>query len=435
LPGESRIREYALIGETKYSCVLPNGFSVFVVPKSGFQKRYALLATDYGSADRRFRFGGNMVETPEGVAHFLEHLMFETELGSASTILSENGASSNAYTSTDITAYNIECVDNFTDNLETLLKFVSIPYFTQRSVDKERGIIGQEILMVMDDPDYRLYYGLMKSLFRHSPLRESVAGTTGSISKITADNLYDCHKSFYTPSNMALCVAGDVTPEEIADVARSVLPPEPGEIPRRDYGPGETPEPERKRISEAMDVNLPIFMAGCKTGPADDGPDNLRLEIVSALALDILAGHSSPLYFRLYGQGLVNNDFSALFDSSSGAAYVLFGGETRDPDRVFDEVNKEIARISENGPDEGLFERVKKAAAGSFIRSLNSFDAICGGIICGHFRGYDVFDTPDVLSGITENDITTFLRERLISDNMAISIIYPNDNTEIITGG
>ena len=279
--------------------------------------------------------------------------------------------------------------------------------------------------MVEDDPDYCLYYGLMKSLFRSNPLRDSVAGTVESIAKITSETLYDCHKVFYNPSNMALCVAGDVDPSEVYNIAQNTLPKDPGELPERDYGPQETPQPETSSFSKAMEVSLPIFLAGCKSEPAAHGRDSLRLELVSALALEILAGHSSPLYFRLYGEGLVNSDFSASFESAVGAAYSMIGGESREPERVFDEVKKEILKLSESGPDTALFGRIKKSAIGSQIRILNSFDAICGSIVGGHFRGYDAFEGPELLSSITADDVASFFRENLAPDNMAISIITP----------
>ena len=422
-----RQKFYPLIGEQIYSGKLSNGLSVFVVPKRGFHKRYAYFAADYGGADRRFKLSGNWIDTPEGVAHFLEHKMFDTEDGNALTALSANGASPNAYTSTDITAYHFECIDEFGANLETLLSFVSIPWFTPESVEKERGIIAQEICMVEDDPDFCLYYGLMRSLFRHNPMRDSVAGTVESISQITADTLYDCHRVFYNPSNMALCVVGDVEPSEVLGIADRVLPKHAGEIPERDYGAAESPKPESARFSKAMDVSLPVFLAGCKSEAAPRGRGSLRLELISALALDVFAGHSSPLYLKLYGKGLVNSDFSASFDSAAGAAYTMFGGEAREPERVFDEVVGEQRRIAEKGPDPELFGRIKKAAAGGHIRSLNSFSTISGSIVGGHFRGYDSFEAPEILSSITEEEISDFIRKNLVPENMAISMITPKE--------
>ena len=419
-------KNYPRIGEQIYSDILPNGLSVFAAPKPGFHKNFAFFATDYGGVDRRFDLSGNRINTPEGVAHFLEHEMFDMEYGNALTKLSENGANPNAYTSSDITAYYFECTDDFSGNFETLLDFVSKPYFSPESVEKEQGIISQEILMCEDDPDYCVYYNLMKALFRHNPIRDSVAGTVESISKITAGILYDCHKVFYNPSNMALCVAGSAEFQEIVDIAQRVLPKEPGEIPGRDYGIPEKLTPETVYVSKSMEVSQPIFLAGCKSTPAARGPETLRIDLISALALDILAGHSSPLYIRLYSEGLICSDFSASYESAAGVAYTMFGGESGNPEHVFDETKKEILRLSENGPDKAFFERIKKAAIGSQIRSLNSLEAICVSVVGGHFRGYDAFEAAELLSSITEDDITEFFRDHLQPDNMAVSIVTPN---------
>jgi len=419
------IKKYPKLGEEIHSARLPNGLTVFVVPKRGFHKSYAYFAADYGGADRRFKISGKWLDTPAGVAHFLEHKMFDTENGNALELLSANGASPNAYTSTEITAYHFECIDKFTENLETLLRFVSVPYFTPESVAKEQGIIVQEIRMMEDDPDFCLYYGFLRSLYASNPIRDPVAGTVESIAEITADTLYDCHKVFYNPSNMALCVVGDTEPSMIYEIAQKVLPSEPGEVPERDYGTPETVQPENKHVKKAMDISLPVFLAGCKTLPAARGDGTLWLELVSVLALEVLAGHSSPFYMRLYDEGQINADFSASFDTAAGAAYSMFGGEARDPQRVFDEVINEIRRLKKHGPDAALFERIKKASIGSCVRALNSFGAIASNVIEGHFRGYDAFSAPDILSKVTVDDITRFICDNLTPENMTISVITP----------
>jgi len=419
------IKDYPAVSERVVSEKLPNGLTVYVVPKSGFQKHFAFFAADYGGSDRRYKLGGDWYNSPPGVAHFLEHKLFEMEYGDALTRLSVNGADPNAYTSVDMTAFYFECAGRFSENLEILLEFVTTPYFSPESVAKEQGIIRQEILMSDDDPDFCLYYNLMKMLFRENPLRDPVAGTAESISAITADTLHNCHKVFYNLSNMVLCIAGNVDFSEVRDIALGILPGAPGEIPLRDYGPPEAPEPERSSVTASMDVGQPIFLAGCKMAPALRGPDILRLELVSVLALDLLAGHSSPLYMRLYAEGLVCSDFSASFEYSSNTAYSIFGGESGDPERVFSEVKREIQRLSVEGPDPELFRRIKKAAFGSQIRSLNSFEAICAGLAGGHFRGYDPFLASELISSITTDDITGFYRERLLTENMAISIVTP----------
>lgn len=416
---------YDLIREQVYSEKLENGLTVFIIPKRGYNKSYAFFATDYGGADRRFKLSGRWIDTPMGVAHFLEHKMFDTEDGNALTDLSANGASPNAFTSSDITAYHFESTEKFEENLEILLRFVSVPYFTPESVQKEQGIIGQEIRMTEDDPDYAVYYGLMKALYQHHPLRDSVAGTVESIAEITADTLYSCHKVFYNPSNMVLCVAGDVDPEKIVAVARKVLPQEQGEVPERDYGPSESDAPLTGRMEAEMAVSIPIFLLGAKAIAVNSGRECIKQELVASLALEILAGHSSPLYLSLYNDGLINNSFSAAYEYSAGAAYSMAGGESMDPDKVFEKFKAELENFVMNGPNPALFERLKKAMLGRHIRSLNSFDNICYNQAKGYFRQYDAYDAPEIIRAITPEDVTNFVCSSLSPSNLALSVIKP----------
>ncbi|MDR2357270.1 MAG: insulinase family protein [Oscillospiraceae bacterium] len=420
-----KLKSYETIREQAYSDRLPNGLPVFVVPKRGYNKSYAFFATDYGSVDRRFKYGGKWLDTPEGVAHFLEHKMFDTKDGNALTSLSANGASPNAFTSSDITAYHFESTEKFEENLEILLGFVSVPWFTPESVRKEQGIIAQEIRMTEDSPDHAVYYGLMRALFRHNPIRDSIAGTVESIAEITADTLYSCHKVFYNPSNMALCVAGDVDPERIVAIAAGVLPGEPGERPGRDYGPDETKAPASRETAAVMEVSQPIFLIGAQADGDRSGRGLLRLELTGSLALALLAGRSSPLYMRLYEAGLIDSDFSAAFESSSGVAYSVAGGSSRDPSAVLEEFKKAAAELGASGPDPELFARVKKALTGSLLRALNSFDRICYNCARGYFRGFDAFESSDILESITADDVSGFARANLSPDDMAISTITP----------
>jgi predicted Zn-dependent peptidase len=425
-----KLKSYDKIREQVYSGRLANGLPVFVIPKRGYNKRYAFFATDYGGADRRFEYNGRWTDTPEGVAHFLEHKMFETEDGNALNKLSENGASPNAFTSSDITAYHFECTDKFEENLEILLGFVSVPWFTDESVRKEQGIIGQEIRMTEDDPDYAVYYGLMKALFERHPIRDAVAGTVESIAEITPETLYSCHNVFYNPSNMALCVAGDVDPETILSAAGKVVTAPSGARPKRDYGPEETMAPISARAEASMAVSQTIFLLGAKAEAAREGGGFLRRGIVGSLALELLAGHSSPLYMRLYESGLVDGEFQAAFESSAGVAYSMAGGNSRDPDAVFGEFRTEAEAFAQNGPDPELFARIKKAVYGRLLRSLNSFDGICYNYASGHFRGYDAFDAADVLDGVTPDDVSAFVRANLKPGNMAISMVKPTGGSQ-----
>ena len=420
------IIDYPAIGEQVYSSHLPNGLPVFVVPKRDFSKKIAYLAVNYGGNDRRFQSGNTFIDTPAGVAHFLEHKMFDTKDGSVINAFSSKGASPNAYTSNEVTVYHFECIDEFYDNLKLLLRFVSTPYFTAENIQKEKGIITQEICMAEDDPDHCLYYGILKALFSHHPIQDSILGTLESVEQITEKVLALCHSTFYKPSNMALCVVGDVQPEEIYEIADKLLPKGNAKLPVRDYGSPEALLPKTSEFHAKMDVSLPIFLSGCKSNVFAKGIDRLRLELTAALSLEILAGHSSPLYINLYSQGFVNSDFSASYDVSHGVAYTLFGGESSDPLRVTDEVCREIEKLANNCIDSNFLGRVKKATLGSHVRALNSFSAICSGLIYGYFNGYDPFESLQIVSSITEDDITKFIREHLIAENMAFGVITPN---------
>ncbi|MDR2421005.1 MAG: insulinase family protein [Oscillospiraceae bacterium] len=419
---------YGAIREQVYSDRLPNGMPVFVVKKSGFYKSYAFFATDYGGADRRFKYGGEWIDTPEGVAHFLEHKMFDTEDGNALVTLSANGAQPNAFTSGGITAYHFESTEKFEENLKILLEFVSVPYFTEESVKKEQGIIGQEIRMSEDDPDYAVYYGLMKLLFRSNPARDSVAGTIESIAEITGETLYRCHKIFYNPSNMCLVVAGDVEPESVFGIAKKVLTAPRGAVPERDYGEPESRAPAGVRAEAKMEVSEPQFMLGASAGWPERGETRLRCELTGGLAAELIAGESSPLYIRLYSEGLIKSDFTGVFESVAGIAYTLFGGSSPNPDRVLAEIKDEIRRVlspQARVGAEALLDRVKKAEYGCRIRSLDSFPRVCSGAAEACFGGYDFFAAADILRGITAAEVFDFISENMKPENFALSVVSP----------
>ena len=327
--------DYSGVGETLFLDTLPNGLKLLVAVKPGYTRSYAAFTTNYGGADRRFRFGGDFIDTPMGVAHFLEHKMFDMPDGdNALSALAANGAQPNAYTSSGLTCYHFESADHFYDNLRLLLRFVSTPYFTDASVAKEQGIIGQEIRMCEDSPDYVIYDELMRCLYDHHPIRDSVAGTVESIAEITPETLYRCHGIFYNPGNMCLAVAGDLDPETVRAIALETLPAEAGEVPGRDYGAPEGLEPAKPRFTKAMAVSAPQFLVGLKLVPGLTGEALLRQKLVSGAALHYLWSQSSPFYSRLYAEGLLNTDFFADADSAAGTVTILVGGESRAPETV-----------------------------------------------------------------------------------------------------
>ncbi len=289
-------------------------------------RRATPFATNYGGMDMKFHLDGQWRDTPAGVAHFLEHKMFDTEDGNALQDLAANGASPNAFTSSALTGYYFESTEKFCDNLKILLSFVSIPWFTQESVDKEQGIIGQEIRMVEDDPDNQVFYGLMECLFDHHPIRVPIAGTQESISHITADTLYACHKAFYTLQHGAHC-GGDVEPEEVVRIAREILPKEPGGHIERDYGGEEDGGAAAPEKELRMEVSTLIFQLGFKAEPTPPGgapapPAHRRAGLRGAV------GQFQPLYARLYSEGLINKNFGYGFELYPGCALMAAGGET-----------------------------------------------------------------------------------------------------------
>lgn len=417
---------YESLGETVYQDTLPNGLEVRVVPKPDHARKYAFFAARYGGMDTRFQLGGRWLDTPAGIAHYLEHKMFDTREGNALQELAKNGAEPNAFTSNAMTGYYFDSTEHFEENLEILLSFVSVPWFTEESVAKEQGIIGQEIRMIEDNPDWQIYVRLLRSLYSASTVRTSIAGTVESISHITAETLYDCHKAFYTPANMILTVVGDVDPVKVYELAGRVLPRKGGPAVPRDYG--REPEAVAERETRlAMEVSSPQFLTGYKCRPVPEGAGRLRCMVLGELACDLLFGESSPLYQRLYSQGLINSSFGGDFELLPGAAHLYAGGESRDPKAVSAALQEEADRLVRQGVDEGFFRRTLRAAFGSSLRGLNSFENIAVSLTEGQFGGYDPFRFPEVFDSITQEDVLDFLRENVTADRSAFSEIVPKE--------
>lgn len=420
--------DYSQLGETCYYERLENGLPIYVAVKPEFEKAYAFFAVSYGGMDVRFQLNGEWKDTPAGVAHFLEHKMFDMPDGNALMKLSSAGALPNAFTSLAITAYHFESTTHFYNNLKTLLTFVSTGYFTQESVDKEQGIIGQEIQMVEDNPNWRVFHNLLEGMYHNNPVRISVAGSQQSIAEITAQTLKDCHSAFYHPSNMVLCVAGDVKPEKVIAVARKVLPQEPQELATKYHG---EPEPEntvQKHCSEVMEVSAPQFLVGFKAKPHEQGTEGLRQQMLGELAAELLCGDSSPLYAKMYADGLIKG-FGVTYEDYPEAAFFAAGGESKDPAKVAQELLKEGERIRRKGIDKERFIRCKRAAYGSRVRALNSFEHCCYQLAQGYFKGYHYYDFPTLYESITLKDVVAFLGELVTEEHMTLSEIRPKAGT------
>ncbi|MCF0137381.1 MAG: insulinase family protein [Oscillospiraceae bacterium] len=421
-----KIKEYKNLGETVCSGSLPNGLEVITIPRRDFRQKYAVFATCYGGACRRFRHNGVWYDTPAGVAHFLEHKLFDMPDGdNALNILSMNGAQPNAFTSGDVTAYYFECSEGFEENLRMLLRFVSTPYFTEESVAKEQGIIGQEIGMGDDDPYRCAYFSLMRMLYEHNPVREEVAGTVESIAGITADTLYTCHAAFYNPKNMVLCAAGDFDPQKIYDIAMEELGDKDGISPEVDFGEEESCFPLEKYSELNMEVSAPQFFIGAKISPIPRGEALLRQKIVSQLALRTLFGRSGNFYNSMYSDGLLNREFDFETDYVAGTGTVIFEGESREPRTVLAEIIRAVNEVREKGLDRDLFRRAKKASYGARLRGLESFDTVCLSAMDGYFEGYEPMASFDVLESVTVEECEAFLTEYLAEDRLALSVVLP----------
>lgn len=279
--------------------------------------------------------------------------------------------------------------------------------------------------MIEDNPDWKVFMNLMEALYRTHPIRVSVAGSVESISRITADTLYACHKAFYDPANMVLCVAGNVDPEHICGVAREILPRQAGPIALKDYGEKEQPRAARSIIETEMEVSTPIFQLGYKGDAAARGRDSLRQQLVGELALEALLGNSSPLYAKLYREGLINQSFSYGYESYPGCAFLCAGGESRDPLAVRQAVAEEAARIGREGIDGRLWERLKKGVYGARVRALNSFENLCVGQAQSFFAGYDYLEFAGLFASITKEDGEGLIEGWVTQERAALSIVRP----------
>ena len=413
------------IGEGYFEARLPNGMLIRVVPKRGFAQKYAFVGVDFGSIDTAFTLDGKPCRVPDGIAHYLEHKMFDLPDGNAMDGFARTGANCNAFTSYSMTAYYFSCTESFEENLSLLLRMVTTPYFTAESVEKERGIIAQEIRMYEDSPETQVSENLFAALYAEHPVRRPIAGTVESIGAITPELLYDCFRAFYRPANMLLCVVGDVDAEKVAELAAAVTGGEMQTPPQRDYGKKETMTPAQASVSRTMEVSMPTFAIGFKCEPAASGLEAMRREIIGDLAAEILVGESSALYQRLYEDGLIDAGFSAGYESVKDACQLSASGDSDAPEQVLEAILQEADRIRREGFEEKLFRRLKKSSLGRRTRDLDSFESICYRICAYHFDGADYFRFPEAYASVTPADVRDFLAATVCRERAVLSVVRP----------
>lgn len=420
--------EYDKAGETLYRYEHSSGLKAFVLPKKGYSKKYAAFATNYGSIDNEFIVPGDKKPTrvPDGIAHFLEHKLFEQEDGNVMDKFSRLGSNPNAYTGFNQTVYLFSCTDRFDDNFRLLLDYVQNPYITEESVEKEKGIIGQEIMMYQDNPGWRAFFNLLGALYGKLPVRIDIAGTIESISKIDRDTLYTCYNTFYHPSNMSIIAVGDVDPRSVFSmVEASIIKKDTRPEIQRIY-PDEPDKVNKDYVEQALAVSMPIFQMGYRDNRlCGEGIDMLMREVAVKLLLDMLIGRSSVLYEQLYGEGLLNATFETDFTIEKGYAFSVLGGESPDPAKVRDRFCQAVEDMKKTGLDADAYERLVKSALGRYMRQFNSVERISHLFISVYFKGVNVFDYLKVYDKITLKYVNEVFEEHFKPDNLAISVIRP----------
>ena len=414
-----------LLNEKYYDIDHPSGLKILVMPKENYSSTYAIFATKYGSIDTMIQMSdGSFKEIPEGTAHFLEHKLFESEDLDAFERFAKTGASANAYTSFERTGYLFSCSANFKKNLEILLDFVQNPYFTQATVEKEQGIIGQEIDMYKDAPDWEVMFNCLRTMYHNLPVRIDIAGTQESIAQITAKTLYGCYDNFYNLHNMVLAVAGNADVDEIVEVADKVLKPVEGKMAQRKV----IDEPEEvidSYIEEKLSVATPQFMFGFKE--RWDTPERTTKEEISMeILLDMISGQSSELYKRLFDGKLINNSFGFEYFTGFGYSCVLFAGESNDPKKVAEEIVGEIGKFRETGFDKTAFERTKKKLYGRMIMGMNDIEGLANNMAVSYFAGEDVFTDFEIFKTVTLDDVNDIFKKTLDENRSVLSVINPN---------
>ena len=419
----------ALLEESYREIVHPSGLTIRVLHKSGYKSSFALFATKYGSIDTGIQLPDGTFRTiPEGTAHFLEHKLFESEDLDAFARFAATGASANAFTSFDMTAYLFSCADRFCENLEILLDFVQSPYFTEETVRKEQGIIGQEIRMYRDSADWEVQFNLWRALYHHHPVRIDIAGTEQSIAAISAELLHGCYRNFYNLGNMVLCIAGNATAEDVLAVADKALKGAGGKAAVREYIP-EPPQPKQTYIEERLPVTTPTFVLGYKE-PIDTPERSARETLCTEILLEAIAGKSSALYQELMAQGLVNNGFGTQYFHGFGYADMEFSSESRDPRKAAELIRQAVAAIRRRGIDADSFERARRKIYGRMVMRFNDVEDVAVQMAETYFAGERLFAMTDVCRALTVDDANARLQEILQDEYTALSVILPTDRKD-----
>lgn len=420
-----QIIENSKVKEKVYIEKLENGLTVMIIPKKGIQKKYIIWGTNYGSNDSTFIVPGetDITEVPKGVAHFLEHKLFEQENGKNSLdVLTTLGVNANAYTTNNHTAYLYECTDNFYEALDEFMDYVQHPYFTDENVEKEKGIIGQEIMMYDDYPDWKVYLNALECMYHNNPVKLDITGTIETISKIDKDILYKCYNTFYNPSNMAMVISGDFEPENLLEEIKKRLIPNKsnGEIKR--IFEEEPKEIVKQKAEQNMEVSKPIYTIGIKDVPPED-KEKVKKHISIEILLNILLGGSSELYRKLYDIGNSYSVPSIEYEFDKTYSHILITGQSNNPEELFDMFKTKVNEYIKNGIDEKDFERNRKMIYGEYIKEYNDVTDIARMFLSDYFKGINSFDYLEEINTINVEYLNQVLKDVFKEENMILSVV------------
>ncbi len=417
--------ENKLINEKVYKEVLDNGLEVYLFPRKNVSKKVIMWGTKFGAVDNDFSVNGERITVPDGIAHYLEHKMFEQRSGiNALDKLTSIGVDANAYTGSTETVYLYECTDNFYDALDEFMDYVQNPYFTDQNVDKERGIIEQEIMMYDDYPENKVYYNLMECLYHNNAIRIPVAGTVETIANIDKEKLYTIYNTFYVPNNMKMVIAGDFELDSIVEEIKKYMTMKRNDnIVTRNY-PEEPDTICKDKIIQKMEVSIPLFLLGYKLKRSDnDLKKSLAIDILS----EVLFGKSSNFFNKLYKQGLLYSPIEMTMEYDRNFSTLIIDGESKDPEKVISLVKEELGSCKINGINEQDFSRIKKNLFGKYLKEFNDLTTISNKLIGSVLRGETPLVLVDLLQEIDINYINKVLQENFEEDKSAYSIIMPNN--------
>ena len=425
-----QVIENLKVKEKLYIERLENGLTIMIIPKPGVQKKYIIWGTNYGSNDSKFIVPGEEKETevPNGVAHFLEHKLFEQENGTNSLdVLTALGVEANAYTTNDHTAYLFESTDNFYEAMDELMDYVQHPYFTDENVEKEKGIIGQEIMMYDDYPEWRVYLNAMQAMYHNNPIKIDITGTIDTIGKIDKEILYKCYNTFYHPSNMALVVCGDFEPKEILEEIkkRLIKNNHQGEI-KRIY-PEEPETIVQEKIEQKLEVSQPLYTIGIKYSVSKQTPDHknemVKKHIAIEILLNLLIGRSSNLYKELYNEGIIYGQPILDYEFGKTYAHVLITGQSTNPEKLYIKFKEQVKKLKEEGNNQEDFTRIKKMIYGGYVKEYNDVQDIARIFLADYFKGINSFDYLEEIEGIHIEYLNQVLKDVFKEEKMVLSIV------------